>query len=102
MDTACGINGSMPAAVFIFLEAMADAAVAEGMPRKLAYELAAQTVAGSAKLMLESGKHPGALKDMVTSPAGTTIEAVRVLEEKGFRAAVMDAAIAAIEKSRKL
>ena len=72
------------------------------MPRKLAYELAAQTVAGSAKLMLESGKHPGALKDMVTSPAGTTIEAVRVLEEKGFRAAVMDAAIAAIEKSRKL
>ena len=102
MDTACGINGSMPAAVFIFLEAMADAAVAEGMPRKLAYELAAQTVAGSAKLMLASGKHPGALKDMVTSPAGTTIEAVRVLEEKGFRAAVMDAAIAAIEKSRKL
>ena len=68
----------------------------------VAYELAAQTVAGSAKLMLESGKHPGALKDMVTSPAGTTIEAVRVLEEKGFRAAVMDAAIAAIEKSRKL
>lgn len=102
MDTACGINGSMPAAVFIFMEAMADAAVAEGMPRQLAYELTAQTVAGSAKLMLESGKHPGALKDMVTSPAGTTIEAVRVLEQKGFRGTVMDAAIAAIEKSKKM
>lgn len=64
---------------------MADGAVAEGMPRSQAYECAAQAVLGSAKLMLETGKHPGELKDMVCSPAGSTIQAVRVLEEKGFR-----------------
>ena len=81
---------------------MADAAVAGGMPRKQAYEFAAQSVLGSAKMVLETGKHPGELKDMVCSPAGTTIEAVRVLEEAGFRGTVMDAVTACIDKSKSL
>ena len=102
MDTVVGVSGSSPAYVFMFIEAMADEAVAEGMPRALAYEFAAQAVLGSAKMVLETGKHPGELKDMVCSPAGTTIQAVKVLEEKGFRAAVMDAMDACIEKSRNL
>ena len=102
MDVVVGVSGSSPAYVFLFIEALADAAVAEGMPRAQAYEFAAQAVLGSAKMVLELGKHPGELKDMVCSPAGTTIQAVRVLEEKGFRAAVMDAAIACIETSKKL
>ncbi len=102
MDVVPGVSGCAPAWVFMLLEAMADGAVAEGMPRKQAYEFAAQAVLGSAKLMLETGKHPGELKDMVCSPAGSTIQAVRVLEEKNFRGAVMDAVIACIEKSRNL
>ena len=102
MDAVVGVSGSAPAYVFMFIEAMADGAVAEGMPRKLAYEFAAQAVLGSAKLMLETGKHPGELKDMVCSPAGTTIEAVRVLEEGNFRATVMDAVIECAEKSKNL
>lgn len=91
MDAVVGVSGSAPAYVFLFIEAMADGAVAAGMPRKQAYEFAAQAVLGSAKMVLETGKHPGELKDMVCSPAGTTIEAVKVLEEKGFRGIVMDA-----------
>ncbi|MBQ6996698.1 MAG: pyrroline-5-carboxylate reductase, partial [Lachnospiraceae bacterium] len=83
-------------------EAMADAAVLAGMPRAQAYEFAAQSVLGSAKMVLETGKHPADLKDMVCSPGGTTIEAVKVLEEKGFRAAVMDAIGACVEKSKNL
>lgn len=102
MDVVVGISGSSPAYVFLFIEAMADAAVAGGMPRQQAYEFAAQAVLGSAKLVLETGMHPGQLKDMVCSPGGTTIEAVKVLEEKGMRAAVMDATLACIEKSRNL
>ena len=102
MDVVVGVSGSSPAYVFMFIEAMADAAVAEGMPRAQAYEFAAQAVLGSAKLVLETGKHPGELKDMVCSPGGTTIQAVKVLEEKGMRAAVMDAMEACIEKSRNL
>lgn len=102
MDVAPGVSGCAPAWVFMMLEAMADGAVAEGMPRRQAYEFAAQAVLGSARLMLESGKHPGELKDMVCSPAGSTIQAVRVLEERNFRGAVMDAVIACIEKSRGL
>lgn len=102
MDVVVGVSGSSPAYVFMFIEAMADEAVAEGMPRKQAYEFAAQAVMGSAKMVLETGMHPGELKDMVCSPGGTTIQAVKVLEEKGMRAAVMDAMEACIEKSRNM
>lgn len=97
-----GVSGSAPAYVFMFIEAMADAAVLGGMPRAQAYRFAAQAVMGSAKMVLETGKHPGELKDMVCSPGGTTIEAVKVLEEKGFRAAVIDAVQACMAKSDAL
>ena len=93
-------SGSSPAYVFLFLEALADAAVAEGMPRKQAYEFAAQSVLGSAKMLLETGMHPGELKDMVCSPGGTTIEAVAVLERENLRSAVIDATRACIRKSK--
>lgn len=102
MDAVVGVSGSSPAYVFMFIEAMADAAVAAGMPRKQAYEFAAQSVLGSAKMVLETGLHPGELKDMVCSPGGTTIEAVKVLEEGRFRGVVMDAIGACIEKSGKI
>lgn len=102
IDAVVSVSGSSPAYVFMMIEAMADAAVADGMPRAQAYKFAAQAVYGSAKMVLETGKHPGELKDMVCSPAGTTIQAVKVLEEKGFRGAVMDAMEACIEKSRSL
>lgn len=102
MDAVVGVSGSSPAYVFMFIEAMADAAVLAGMPRAQAYEFAAQSVLGSAKMVLETGKHPAELKDMVCSPGGTTIEAVKVLEEKGFRAAVMDAIDACVNKSKNL
>lgn len=102
IDVVIGVSGSSPAYVFMFIEAMADAAVADGMPRAQAYELAAQTVMGSAKMVLETGKHPGELKDMVCSPGGTTIEAVRVLEEKGMRSAVIEGQMACVKKAREL
>jgi pyrroline-5-carboxylate reductase len=102
MDAVVGVSGSSPAYVFMFIEAMADAAVAAGMPRNKAYTFAAQAVLGSAKMVLETGKHPGELKDMVCSPAGTTIEAVRVLEKEGFRSSVMEAVKACIDKARSL
>lgn len=100
MDTVTGVSGSSPAYVFLFLEALADAAVAEGMPRKQAYEFAAQSVLGSAKMLLETGMHPGELKDMACSPGGTTIEAVAVLEREKLRSAVIDATRACIRKSK--
>ena len=100
MDTVTGVSGSSPAYVFLFLEALADAAVAEGMPRKQAYEFAAQSVLGSAKMLLETGMHPGELKDMVCSPGGTTIEAVAVLERENLRSAVIDATRACIRKTK--
>jgi pyrroline-5-carboxylate reductase len=84
----------------MFIEALADGAVVAGMPRSQAYEFAAQSVLGSAKLMLDTGMHPGELKDMVCSPGGTTIEAVKVLEERGFRGAVIDAVEACVNKCR--
>ena len=102
IDAVTGVSGSSPAYVFMLIEAMADAAVYEGMPRSQAYEFAANAVLGSAKLMVETGKNPGELKDMVCSPGGTTIEGVKVLEDAGFRGAVMDAIIAASERSKEL
>lgn len=102
MDAVGAVSGSSPAFVFMFIEAMADAAVAAGMPRAQAYTFAAQAVYGSAKLVLKSGRHPGELKDMVCSPGGTTIQGVRVLEEKGMRGAVMDALRTVVEQTGKL
>lgn len=95
MPAVTGVSGSSPAFVYMFIEAMTDAAVAAGMPREKAYTFAAQSVYGSAKMVLETGLHPGVLKDQVTSPAGTTIAGVKSLEEHGFRGAVMDAILAA-------
>lgn len=102
MDVVVSTSGSSPAYVFMMIEAMADAAVADGMPRAQAYKFAAQAVMGSAKMVLETGKHPGELKDMVCSPGGTTIEAVRVLEAKGFRSALIEAMKACAEISGKM
>ena len=102
IDSVIGVSGSSPAYVFMFIEAMADAAVAGGMPRKQAYNFAAQSVLGAAKMVLESGKHPGELKDMVCSPGGTTIEAVKVLENEGMRSSVINAVCACIEKSKEM
>ena len=102
MDAAGAVSGCSPAYVFMFIEAMADAAVAQGMPRTQSYQFAAQAVLGSARMVLETGMHPGALKDMVCSPAGTTIEGVRVLEKKGMRSAVYEALTAAAEKGKQL
>lgn len=100
MDAVVAVSGSSPAYVYMFIEAMADAAVAEGLPRAAAYEFAAQSVYGSAKMVLETGLHPGVLKDQVCSPGGTTIQAVEVLEKKGMRSAVMEAMTACANKSR--
>jgi pyrroline-5-carboxylate reductase len=102
MDAAIAVASSSPAYVFLFIEALADGAVAAGMPRSQAYEFASQAVLGSAKMVLETGRHPGELKDMVCSPGGTTIEAVQILEKCGFRSAVMEAMKACVEKSRNL
>jgi len=97
-----GASGSSPAYVFMFIEAMADAAVLKGMPRDKAYKFAAQGVLGSAKMVLETGIHPGQLKDMVCSPGGTTIEAVTELEKRGMKAAVIGAMIKCMEKSEEM
>lgn len=102
IDAVVAVSGSSPAYVYMMIEAMADAAVAEGMPRSQAYKFAAKAVMGSAKMVLETGKHPGELKDMVCSPAGTTIEAVKVLEATGFRSSLMQAMEVCAEKSRSL
>ena len=102
MDVVTAVSGSSLAYVFMFIEAMADAAVAGGMPRTQAYTFAAQAVLGSARMVLETGKHPGELKDMVCSPAGTTIQAVRVLEEKGLRSAVIEAMEKCLDISRNM
>ena len=101
-DAVVAVSGSSPAYVFMFIEAMADAAVLQGMARDKAYRFAAQAVLGSAKMVLDTNKHPGALKDMVCSPGGTTIEGVAVLEEKGMRSAVIQAMNAVYYKSGKL
>jgi pyrroline-5-carboxylate reductase len=102
LDAVTGLSGSGPAYAFMMIEALSDGGVAVGLPRDVATQLAAQTLLGSAKLLLETGQHPGALKDMVTSPGGTTIEGVHELEKAGLRGALMAAVRAAAEKSRKL
>ncbi|XKM14501.1 pyrroline-5-carboxylate reductase [Orbaceae bacterium ac157xtp] len=102
MHAATGVSGSSPAFVFMFIEALADGAVKAGMPRKQAYKFAAQTVMGSAKLVLETGKHPAELKDKVCSPNGTTIDGVQALEDAGFRSAVMKAVEASVARSKAL
>ena len=102
MDAGSAVAGCGPAYADLFIEALADGGVACGIPRAQAVEFAAQMLAGSARLVLESGQHPGALKDAVRSPGGSTIQGVRKLEEAGFRGAVMDAVIAACEKNQAL
>lgn len=102
MDAVTAVSGSSPAYVFLMIEAMADAAVLKGLPRDKAYVFASQAILGSAKLVLETKLHPGVLKDMVTSPLGTTIEAIRVLERFNFRSALIEAMIACSERSSKL
>ena len=99
MDAGSAVSGCGPAFVDLFIEALADGGVACGLPRASALEFAAQMVAGSAKLILESGKHPGVLKDAVCSPGGTTIQGVRALEAGNFRGTVMEAVIKAYEKN---
>lgn len=101
-DTVTALSGSGPAFAFLFIESMADGAVLNGMDRRHAYEFAAQTVMGAATIILESSKHPGELKDIVASPAGTTMAGIHSLERKAFRAIVMDAVDAAARRSREL
>lgn len=102
IDAVCGLSGGGPAYVSMFIEAMADGGVKQGLPRKTAYRLAAQTCLGTAKMILEMNIHPGELKDMVTSPGGTTIEGCEALEKGGMRAAVMECINAGAEKSKQL
>lgn len=101
-DSVVGVSGSGPAYAFIMIEAMADAGVRAGLPRQTAYELAAQTLVGAGRMVLESSQPPASLKDAVCSPGGTTIEAVYALEKGGFRAAVMDAVSVCARKAAEL
>jgi pyrroline-5-carboxylate reductase len=102
LDAVTGLSGSGPAYVYLFIESLSDGGVAAGLPRDVATKLAAQTVLGAAKMVLETDLHPGALKDMVTSPGGTTIEGLHELEKGKLRGTVMSAVRAATEKSKKL
>ncbi len=102
LDAVTGLSGSGPAYAYLFIEALSDGGVASGLPRDLATKLAAQTLLGSAKMVLETGLHPGALKDMVASPGGTTIEGLHELEKGGVRGSVISAVRAATEKSKRL
>lgn len=102
IDAVGAVSGSGPAYMYQILEALADGAVLTGLPRAMAYQLAAQTMAGSAMMLLETGEHPGVLKDQVTSPGGTTIRAIKVMEEKGVRSAMIEAVQQAYLRSKEL
>ena len=102
MDAASALSGSGPAYLYLMLEAMVDGAVACGLPRAKAMDYAAMTMAGAAEIYLSTHQHPGALKDAVCSPGGSTIAGIRVLEERGFRGAAMDCVCAAFEKNKEL
>ncbi|CQR74605.1 Pyrroline-5-carboxylate reductase [Sporomusa ovata DSM 2662] len=102
MDAVTGLSGSGPAYAFVLIDALADAGVRVGLPRQTSILLAAQTLMGAAKMVLETNEHPAKLRDMVTSPGGTTIAGVHVLEQKGVRAALIDAVVAATERSREM
>jgi pyrroline-5-carboxylate reductase len=102
MDAVTGLSGSGPAYIYVIIEALADGGVRMGLPRQVAEMLAAQTVLGSARMFLESGEHPGRLKDRITSPAGTTIAGIEQLEARQFRATLISAVEAATNRSREL
>lgn len=102
IDAASALSGSGPAYMYLMIEALADGAVACGLPRDKAYVYAAATMEGSAKMFLSSGQHPGALKDAVCSPGGTTIAGLRVLEKQGFRSAAMECVVTAYQKNKEL
>jgi pyrroline-5-carboxylate reductase len=102
MDMATALSGSGPAYVFLIIEALIDAGVYVGLPRDMARTMALQTVYGSTQLVMDTGRHPSDLKDMVVSPGGTTAEGLQVLERAGLPAAIVDAVNAAFQKSIKL
>jgi pyrroline-5-carboxylate reductase len=102
LDAVTALSGSGPAYLFLVIEALSDAGVRAGLPRKVAEKLSAQTVLGAARMVLETGRHPGELKDMVASPAGTTIEGLAVLESRGIRGAFIEAVDAAYRRARQL
>ena len=102
IDTACGLSGAGPAYIYLVIEALADGGVAKGLPRKTAQNLAAQTVMGAAKMVLETGQHPGYLKAQVCSPGGNTIVGIKTLEEHGVRGAFIDTVIKSTERTKEL
>lgn len=102
LNAVTGLSASGPAYIYVAIEALADGGVAAGLPRDISLALAAQTVLGAAKMVLDTKKHPGQLKDEVTSPAGTTIAGIRILEKAGFRSALMEAVVAAAKQSEEL